>query len=97
MNDQKPDFKNAQLDFSEFHPLMHRWASPECFRWYGGPWRHMELWWQFQSSLPCLIGRHDYWGSPLSREEWRSGAWEQSEETDWKCMRCGKEKHGPRT
>ena len=37
-----------KLDFSQFHGLFHWIASPDCWRSYGGPTRHLQLWWQYQ-------------------------------------------------
>jgi len=88
---KEPEIK--ELDFSQFHPLMHRPFSRECFGWYGGPTRHIELWWDYQRPDPigavlCRLGRHDM--TPY----WRgmgSGPWTKDNATGLMCRRhCGK-------
>lgn len=56
--DKKPEF-----DFSVFHPLDHLPGSQTCFRWHGGPWNHLHLWWDYQA-IPWL------WAQTLCRIGW---------------------------
>lgn len=61
--DHDPDFSKP-LDFSRFHDLEHRPFSAYCRGMYGGPRRHLHLWWTYKL-LPdlhretlCRLGRH---------------------------------------
>lgn len=63
-----PDPATCELDFSVFHPLMHRAFSPECFGWHGGPIHHIRMWYEYQFEYShdriwhrltgCLWGKH---------------------------------------
>lgn len=56
------------LDFSEFHDLMHPIGSKECRSMPGGILRHLELKWDYEWMMPqalwgkplCLLGRHTW-------------------------------------
>jgi hypothetical protein len=54
------------LDFSQFHDLMHRPFGPYCWTMYGGPRRHVALWWKYQASPDirratlCRVDRHEW-------------------------------------
>lgn len=58
---EPPEIK--ELNFDKFHPLDHIIASPYCWGWYGGPWNHLILWYDFifskvlESKL-CKLGMH---------------------------------------
>lgn len=62
-----PAPKIEQLDFSKMHDLIHTWFTPVCWQQYGGPWHHIELWWEYKRPRPwrrlarwtlCRMGRH---------------------------------------
>lgn len=48
MTGRSMDFKNAKLDFSEFHPLDHFAGDRRCRSLPGGFLRHVRLWWDYQ-------------------------------------------------
>lgn len=65
MTDDPEDEINVKnLDFSQFHDLMHMPFTPYCWRMFGGPRRHMTLWWEhvavseLRRNTLCQFGRH---------------------------------------
>lgn len=66
INEQKPP---RQVDFSQFHPLMHRIGSKTCRGYYGGTRRHLQIWWWYKFDYKpvdlwhrwvlCHLNRHD--------------------------------------
>lgn len=90
---QPPEIDPEKLDFSLFHPLDHRPWEPRCREFYGGPFRHIQLWWEFIAShwlhekTLCKLGVHHY------TEHWRgrdpeTGKWL---EVGKSCVYCLKE------
>lgn len=69
--------KVHNLDFSQFHDLMHLPFTPYCLRQYGGPLRHVSLWWEFVAHEKlrklawCRCGRHRWveWSRTGSTEK----------------------------
>lgn len=62
--DYPPNLDVAQLNFDEFHPLDHPVWTRRCREFYGGPRRHLEMWWAFKAHdwlhghTLCKVGRH---------------------------------------
>ena len=55
-----------KFDFSQFHPLDHRWGSLRCWRLPRGPIRHAVLWWKYQ-------------GPGFHLEDWEDVTWQFEE------------------
>jgi hypothetical protein len=82
---EPPKVDPKKLDFSEFHPLMHRLGSRECRSYYGGPKRHVQIWWWYKFEYKpknvwhrwvlCRLGRHvpmTGWSRADVESEWVS-------------------------
>lgn len=61
------------IEYDMFHDLAHAPFTPWCFGQYGGPLRHIALWWDFMfvprflEATKCRFGRHEmvpYWQAP---------------------------------
>lgn len=90
---ERPQPDPEKLDFSLFHPLDHYIWEERCQEFYGGPKRHIQLWWEFIGShwlhehTTCKLGIHtytQYW----SRSSYDSDDWS----TGFSCVYCLKER-----
>lgn len=83
--DGPPEIDPTQLDFSEFHPLDHYIWEPRCRDHFGGPKRHIQLWWWYKFEYTpekvwhrwvlCRLDRHQSskgWGRKDPDSEWVS-------------------------
>lgn len=63
MNDDLGD-EIRSISFEYYHDQFHAIGSPTCWRRYGGPRRHVALWWEYRASewlrarTVCRLNRH---------------------------------------
>lgn len=80
-----PDVR--ELDFSIYHPLDHAWWEPVCRTFYGGIFRHWQLWWDYRSFwADGLIQRRIF--CPFGKHAWVTGFLRDGTPTSTFCWNC---------